>query len=176
MEELKSLFGEESLNYEAFEQKLSEAGDTIKLANLKSDKYVGRDIYEKQKAKWENELNDYKTKYQDLEERTQGHDELKSQFDELTTKYNELLDKQATADKMSLISKANVDNKFAEFVYSKVNPQVSEEKDFQTALGDFLKENSQYLSTSKGTFVDLQNGNTAPQSSNETINNWLRGK
>lgn len=176
MEELKSLFGDEALNYDAFEKKLADAGDSIKLVNLANHEYVDRNVYEKQKSKLEKELDEYKTRYNTLAEKTQNHDELQNQFDELNTKYKELLDKQETAEKLKMIAEANVDKRFEEFVYSKVNPQVSEENDFQTVLGDFLKENSQYLTTSKGTFVDLQNGSSAPQSSNETINNWLRGK
>ena len=42
MEELKSFFGEGSLTYEEFSQKLGEAKDTIKLVNLKTGNYVDK--------------------------------------------------------------------------------------------------------------------------------------
>lgn len=169
MEELKALFGEGSLSYDEFEQKLGEAGETIKLANLKSGAYVDKAKFEK----LEKGLEDYKTKYSALEESTKGFDELKSQFDDVSTKYNELLGKQEVAEKMEKIKSANVNDKFAKFVYNEVNALVSDEKDFQTVLSEYLKENSQFIN-SKSTYVDLQNGGAAVKSANEKMNDFIR--
>lgn len=176
MEELKSLFGDESLSYAQLEQKLSEAGDTIKLVNLKSDKYVDRDIYEKQKSKLEKGLEDYKTKYEALQESTKGFDELKSQFDEVSTKYNELLGKQEVAEKMDKVKNANVNPKFVKFVYTEVASQMNDGDDFTTKLGEYLKENKEFLNTSKGTYVNLESGTIPPKSKNETMNDLIRRK
>jgi len=172
MEELKALFGDSALTYEQFEEALEKAKDTVKLANLIEGKYIDRDIYEKQEAK----LQEYKTKADAFDENEKEYNSLKEQYDSMNASYNDLLAKQDLAEKMNIIADANVDKKFADYVYTKVNPNVTEEKNFQTALGEFLKDNSQYLNASKGTFVDLQNGSTAPQSSSETINKWLRGE
>ena len=169
MEELKALFGEGSLSYDEFEQKLGEAGETIKLANLKSGAYVDKAKFEK----LEKGLEDYKTKYSALEESTKGFDELKSQFDDVSTKYNELLGKQEVAEKMDKIKGANVNDKFAKFVYNEVNALVSDEKDFQTVLSEYLKENSQFIN-SKSTYVDLQNGSATAKSANEKMNDFIR--
>lgn len=169
MEELKALFGEGSLSYDEFEQKLGEAGETIKLANLKSGAYVDKAKFEK----LEKGLEDYKTKYSALEESTKGFDELKSQFDDVSTKYNELLGKQEVAEKMDKIKGANVNDKFAKFVYNEVNALVSDEKDFQTVLSEYLKENSQFIN-SKSTYVDLQNGGATVKSANEKMNDFIR--
>ena len=169
MEELKALFGEGSLSYDEFEQKLGEAGETIKLANLKSGNYVDKAKFEK----LEKGLEDYKTKYSALEESTKGFDELKSQFDDVSTKYNELLGKQEVAEKMDKIKGANVNDKFAKFVYNEVNALVSDEKDFQTVLSEYLKENSQFIN-SKSTYVDLQNGGATVKSANEKMNDFIR--
>lgn len=169
MEELKSLFGEGSLSYDEFEQKLGEAGETIKLANLKSGNYVDKAKFEK----LEKGLEDYKTKYSALEESTKGFDELKSQFDDVSNKYNELLGKQEVAEKMDKIKGANVNDKFAKFVYNEVNALVSDEKDFQTVLSEYLKENSQFIN-SKSTYVDLQNGGATVKSANEKMNDFIR--
>lgn len=169
MEELKALFGEGSLSYDEFEQKLGEAGETIKLANLKSGAYVDKAKFEK----LEKGLEDYKTKYSALEESTKGFDELKSQFDDVSTKYNELLGKQEVAEKMDKIKGANVNDKFAKFVYNEVNALVSDEKDFQTVLSEYLKENSQFIN-SKSTYVDLQNGGATAKSANEKMNDFIR--
>jgi len=172
MEELKSLFGDEALNYDAFEKKLAEAGDTIKLANLATHGYVERDIYEKQKAK----LEEYKSKLKDYETSENDITSLRADYEDISTKYKDLLAKQDLAEKMSIIKDANVAKEFADYVYTKVSAQVTEEKDFQKALSEFLKDNSQYLNASKGTFVDLQNGDTAPKSGNDLMNKLIRGK
>ena len=169
MEELKALFGEGSLSYNEFEQKLGEAGEKIKLANLKSGAYVDKAKFEK----LEKGLEDYKAKYSALEESTKGFDELKSQFDDVSTKYNELLGKQEVAEKMEKIKGANVNDKFAKFVYNEVNALVSDGKDFQTVLSEYLKENSQFIN-SKSTYVDLQNGGAVVKSANEKMNDFIR--
>ena len=174
MEELKTLFGEGSLSYDEFSQKLNEAGETIKLANLKSGGYVDKAKFDK----LEKGLEEYKTKYADLEANTKGFEELKSQFEDISTKYNDLLGKQELADKMSMISKSNVSEEFAEFVYSKVNALTSDKKDFQTALDEYLKEHKQYLkgATTKGTYVNLESGSTPLKSANEKMNDFIRSK
>ena len=172
MEELKSLFGDSSLTYEEFEKKLAGAGDKIRLANLKAGKYVNKDKFDKQVKR----LEKFKANNIDVEKNDKQYASLKAEYDSVNTKYNDLLKKQDMADKMGLISKANVDNKFADYVYTKVSANVSGKKDFQTALGEFLQDNSQYLNASKGTYVDLQNGGTAPKSGNDLMNKLIRGK
>lgn len=176
MEELKALFGDQAISYEEFEKKLADSGDTIRLANLKTGMYVNKGKLDKQIKRFEK----YKAKNESKEEAEQDMDaqyaSLKAEYDSMSKKYATLLKKQDMAEKMDLISKANVDKKFAEFVYSKVDPQVSRSKDFQTALGEFLKDNSQYLSASKGTFVDLQNGNSGTKSPNQRMNDFIRRK
>ena len=172
MEELKALFGDGALSYSEFEQKLTEAGDTISLANLKSGNYVDKAKFER----LEKGLNDYKAKYSELEASSKGFDELQKQYDDMSSKYNELLAKQDMADKMGKIKSANVNDDFVEFVYSKVNAQVDDNKDFQTALDEYLKEHKQYLNSVKGTYADLEGGNAPAKSANEIMNNLIRGK
>lgn len=174
MEELKALFGEGSLNYDEFEQKLGEAGETIKLANLKSGAYVDKAKFDKV----EKGLEDYKTKYSALEESTKGFGELQSKFEDISKKYEELLSKQEVADKMEKVKGANVDDEFAEFVYSKVEALTNDDKDFQTALDEYLAEHKQYLkgAITKNTYVNLENGIGTPKSANEKMNDFIRRK
>lgn len=174
MEELKTLFAGGSLSYDEFEQKLTDAGDTIKLANLKSGSYVDKAKFDKM----EKSLNDYKAKYGELEQSTKGYSDLQKQFEEMSNKYNDLLAKQDTAEKMNSIKSANVDDDFVEFVYSKVNGLVNDKKDFQTALKEYLEEHKQYLkgAKSQSTFVDLQNGGTPSKSADDKMNEFIRGK
>ena len=172
MEELKSLFGDGSLSYDEFEQKLSEAGDTIKLANLKSGNYVDKAKYDKA----ESGVNEWKTKYSALEEKTKDYDSLLSERDTLKADYTALQSKQAEAEKMSEINSANVNPRFAKFVYTEVTSQMKDGDDFKTSLGEYLKANKEFLNTSKGTYVNLESGTTPPKSKNETMNEFLRRK
>ena len=172
MEELKTLFGEGSLNYDEFEQKLGEAGDTIKLANLKSGNYVDKAKYDK----LEKSVADYQVKFDALKESTNDYDKLKTDYDDISAKYNDLLTKQDVTEKMNLIKGSNVNPKFEKFIYSEVSSQVNEENDFQTVLGEYLKENKEFLNTSKGTYVNLENGVGELLTPNEKFNNYLRSK
>lgn len=170
MEELKSLFGESSLNYEEFSQKLGEAKDTINLANLKSDKYVDKDKL----VKAEKKLTELQTKFSALEESTKGFGELQSSYDTLKANYDALITKQDEADKMSLISGANVNPKFAKFIYSEVQSMTSESKDFKTALEEYLEDNKEFLNPKQSTYVNLEGGTPQPKSQNEKINDFIR--
>ena len=172
MEELKSLFGEGSLSYEEFTQKLGEAKDTINLANLKSDKYVDKDKL----LKAEKKLTELQTKFSALEESTKGFGELQTSYDTLKAEYDALISKQDEADKMSLISGANVNPKFAKFIYTEVQSMTSESKDFKTALNEYLKDNKEFLNIARGSYANLENGVTPPQSPNEKMNNFIRGR
>lgn len=169
MEELKSLFGESSLSYEEFSQKLGEATD-IKLANLKSGNYVDKAKYEK----LEKSHNEWQTKYSALEESTKGFGDLQTSYDTLKAEYDALITKQDEADKMGLISSANVNPKFAKFIYSEVQSMTDESKDFKTALEEYLTDNKEFLNPKQSTYVNLEGGTPQPKSQNEKINDFIR--
>ena len=170
MEELKSLFGDGSLSYEEFSQKLGEAKD-IKLANLKSGNYVDKAKYDK----LETSVSEWQTKYSALEENTRGYGDLQTSYDTLKANYDTLIAKQDETDKMSAIAKANVNPKFAKFIYSEVLSQVNDKVDFQTALSEYLKDNKEFLITAKSTYVDLEKGLGQPKNENQIINEKIRG-
>lgn len=170
MEELKSLFGEGSLSYDEFQQKLDEAGETIKLANLKSGNYVDKAKFEK----LEKSSNELQTKYSALEEKTKDYDSLVSERDNYKTSFEELQSKQATAEKMELVKSSNVNPKFEKFVYTEVSSQVTDEKDFKSVLEEYLNENKQFLNGSQHSFVDLENGEGGSKSSKDKINDFIR--
>lgn len=169
MEELKSLFGEGSLSYEEFSQKLSEAN--VKLANLKSGNYVDKSKYDK----LEKSQTEWQTKFSALEESTKGFNELQTNYDTLKADYDVLKEKQDTAEKMSLITGANVNPKFAKFVASEVQALTNESKDFKTALEEYLKDNKEFLNANRGSYVDLEKGMPKSKSENEIINEKIRG-
>ena len=168
MEELKELFGDGSLSYEQFAEKVASAD--LKLANLKSGNYVEKSKLER----IEKNANEYKAKYDELFAKVGDYDKIKADFEAINTKYGELQAKQEMADKMALVSKANVQPKFAKFVYSEVNALTDDKKDFQTALSEYLKNNAQFINGGKGTFVDLQNGVGSQKSENAIFNERLR--
>lgn len=130
MEELRNIFGDESINYETFMGKVSESG--IKLVNLKSGGYVDRNKYEKlqsdfEKYKSENDISKY------------------SDYESLKNEVEQLKAEKAENELYAQISAANVDDKFKKFVLSEVKPLVTEEKDFKTALDEYIKENAQFI-------------------------------
>ena len=168
MEGLKDLFGESSLNYEQFEEKVN--GANIKLFDLNSGDFVAK----KKFADAEASADEYKTKYDELFAKVGDYDKIKADYEEMNTKYGELQAKQDLADKMSLIAKANVQPQFAKFVYSEVKDLTNDNKDFQTALSEYLKKNAQFINGGRGTYVDLQNGVGTQKSANAIFNEQLR--
>lgn len=168
MEELKELFGEGSLSYEQFAEKVD--GAKMKLVNLESGNYVAKKKY----TDAQTSADEYKTKYDELFAKVGDYDKIKADFEEMNTKYGELQAKQDLADKMSLIAKANVQPQFAKFVYSEVKDLTNEEKDFQTALSEYLKKNAQFINGGKGTYVNLQDGVGTQKSANAIFNEQLR--
>lgn len=170
MEELKSLFGDSSLSYDEFEEKLSKSGDTIKLANLKTGKYVDNDKF----TKVESDLSSMTEKYNALVESTKDYDELKKNYETSQASYSELQNKYTQMERMNQIDKSNVNPKFAKFVYNEVNGQVTDKKDFQTCLAEYLKENKEFLSNNQGNYVNLQSGGGQLASDNEVMNKMIR--
>lgn len=170
MEELKELFGDGSLSYEQFAEKVASAD--LKLANLKSGNYVEKSKLER----IEKNANEYKTKYDELFAKVGDYDKIKADFEEMNTKYGELQAKQDLADKMELVSKANVQPQFAKFVYSEVSGLTNEETDFQTALDKYLQDNKQYLIPAKSTYANLETGGNPVKSANEKMNEFIRRK
>ena len=172
MEELKALFGDKSLSYDEFEQKLKSAGADIKLANLKNGNYVDKAKYEKLNKSF----TEYKSKYSDVQQKASSDDynKLKSQYDDLTSKYNKLQVQHEQSERMGMINNASVNPKFAKIVYNEVSALAKDgKKDFQTTLKEYLDENKELLKT-KGTFVNLQNGTSSQKSDNEKFNEQIR--
>lgn len=167
MEELKSIFGEESLSYESFTQKVTDAG--LKLGNLGSGNYVAKGKYDKLQT----EFDKYKTdndvsKYAD-------YDSIKEELASLKTQ-------QVESAQLGEISKAGVDDKFAKFVMSEVRAMVDDKKDFTTCLKEYLDANEQYkvsqnksFFTKGSTSLNLQ-GQDTTKNINQKMNEFLRSK
>lgn len=133
-EELKNLFGENSLSYDDFSKAIEEKG--MKLANLSAGGYIAKSKYDDDLKKAKN--LDYKKKYEDLEASIQG-DDYKSKYEELNSKYSML-------DATTKVVKAGIKPEFAKFVASEVLGQVSDTLDFDTALKAYKAKNPQFNS------------------------------
>lgn len=74
---------------------------------------------------------------------------------------------------------SGVKDNFKKFVISEINSMVNDEVDFDKALETFKKENPQYFGETVVKKVQSSPtlaGGTKPQSSNDIMNNLLRGK
>ena len=170
MDELKAIFGDEALDYATFEAKLAEAKD-VKLVNLKQGGYVDKAKYEKlsgdfEKWKADNDVS----KYAD-------YDAIKAELEQLRTE-------KADAELKAKLLKAHVDNKFVDFVMYAVKPLVTEQKDFDACLKDYLKDNPQYVVAAQetpkqyvqfGSSIDLNGTNNQRKSPNDIVNAFVRG-
>lgn len=77
------------------------------------------------------------------------------------------------------LNKSNVKSEFSDFVRSEVLSRVNDETDFTTALNDYKKSSPQYFGDTVvkkvQTSPSLNTGGTLPQSTNEIMNDILRG-
>lgn len=168
MDELQELFGDEALNYADFSAKLSEKG--IKLANIKAGGYVDKAKFDKLSAEFSKFKQDNDvSKYAD-------YDAVKAELEQLKAE-------KADAELAKEVAAANVDVKFQKFVMSEVKPLVTDKKDFKTCLGEYLKENPQFIvntqrqnvfqKNSQPNFDDGNKGGTS--STSKKMNDILRG-
>ena len=146
-DELKELFGENTLSYEDFSKAIEEKG--MKLANLSAGGYIAKTKYDDDVKKAKN--LDYKKKYEDLEASIQGDDGINAKLKNITTerdnyksKYEELNTKYAMLDATTRVVNAGIKPEFAKFVASEVLGQVSDTIDFDTALKAYKAKNPQF--------------------------------
>ena len=166
MDELKELFGDESIDYATFEQRIGEKG--IKLANLKAGGYVD-------KAKYDKLAGDF-TKYKADNDVSKYAD-----YDTIKEEYEKLRIEKAENEMLKEVSSARVSDKFQRFVLSEVKPLVTDKKDFKACLTDYLKDNPQFLENNqsffqRGSQVPLNGGaGGGDKKKKKKINDIIRG-
>lgn len=110
-------------------------------------------------------IDDNKKSLENLETLTNENTNLKSQLQ--------------LKDNQMIINNSNVKKEFSEFVTSKVMANVNDETDFTKALESYKKENPQYFGDTVVKKVQsgptLNGGGTQPQTTNDIMNNILRG-
>ena len=166
---LKQFFGEDgsaAITYEQLTAGIAEKG--IKLADLSLGGYIAKDKYDDQTRKF----NDYKAK-NDVS-KFADYDDLKS---ELAALRAEKADRELTEK----LEAKKVKPEFRKFVLSEIKSKVSDEKPFDKAMDEYLKENGQYLAEErevpffKSSSVPLGNGSGGSGNGYQSINNQIRG-
>lgn len=98
---------------------------------------------------------------------------------ELQTSYETLKKENTLLKATNEVAKSDVKPEFLKFVTSEVMSMVNDTTDFETALKNYKKENSQYFGEVVVKKVQssspLNNGGTKPQTTNDIVNNVLRG-
>lgn len=144
IEELKELFGSETLSYEQFSAKVAAKGDALNLANLAGGKYIAvekhnRELEAARKASG-NVPDDYESS--------------KRERDDFKAKYEALSAKETHRDRVAIISDASkvgaaVKPEFADFVISEIAKTEDGKKDFEKAAKDYISKHPQYASTGR---------------------------
>lgn len=170
----KSFFGEdgsESIDYAKFTDALTKSG--MKLADINKGEYVS-------KAKYDKTLNEY-TKY-----KTDNDVSKYADYETVKAELETLKAEKAENEMLQIIAKKNVDEKFRRFVASETKGLVTKDKNFETVLDEYLKQNPQFVSSpqndkTKGVFKigsngELEKGKSGGEkTTNQKMNNIIRG-
>ena len=183
-EELKELFGENTLSYDDFSKAVEEKG--MKLANLSAGGYVAKSKYDDdvKKAK----ALDWKQKYEDLEKSIKGDDGINAKLKNITTerddyksKYEDINSKYSMLEATNKVISAGIKPEFAKFVASEVLGQETDTIDFDTALKSYKAKNPQF--NTETTIVRKKVGSslsldgkeqTNQEETNKTMNDLIR--
>ena len=181
-EELKELFGENSLSYNDFSKAVEEKG--MKLANLSAGGYVAKSKYDDdvKKAK----ALDWKKKYEDLEKSIEGNDGINAKLKNITnerddykSKYEDINSKYSILEATNKVISAGIKPEFAKFVANEVLGQETDTLDFDTALKAYKAKNPQFNSetTIKKVSSSLSlsgKEQTNQNETNKTMNDLIR--
>lgn len=129
------------------------------------------DEYKNQVETYKNEIDGYKKDIESLN-KTIEEDKTNLENYQNVTKENNTLRTQLQ------LSDSNVKKEFNKFVTSEIMAQVNEENDFATVLENYKKENPQYFGETVVKKVQTSpelTGGTKPQSTNDIMNDLLRG-
>jgi DNA repair exonuclease SbcCD ATPase subunit len=125
-----------------------------------------------QVEEYKTKINDYETQVKELNSKID--DDTKS-LENLQNLTNENKDLRAEIQ----MSGSKVKSEFSKFVKNEVMSKVNDDVDFNTALEDYKKENPQYFGDTVvkrvQTSPSLNTGENAPHSTNEIMNDILRG-
>lgn len=140
--DLKEIFGTEPITYEQFTKKLNGVELVDKSEYVSKEKYTAQETASK----------DWKNKYNELSKSVEGDEGYKTKLAQLE---KDLADRDAkiegfekeklTNERLSILSKAGVDDKFSKYALSEVNSLVDDKTDFNKALENWKKDNDQFF-------------------------------
>lgn len=118
-------------------------------------------------------------KYKEFLEWKKSNQNDSEKINELTTQNEQLANENKLLKATNEVAKSDVKPEFLKFVTSEVMALVNDTTDFDTALKNYKKENSQYFGEVVVKKVQssptLNNGGTKTQTVNDIVNNVLRG-
>ena len=130
------------------------------------------DTYKNNVSNYEAKINEYEDKIKDLNDTIESNNKS---IENLQTVTNENKNLKAQLQ----MSNSNVKKEFSKFVTSEVMSKVNDDVDFTKALEDYKKENPQYFGDTVVKKVQsspsLNAGGPQPQTTNDIMNNILRG-
>ena len=171
MDELKDIFGEDSLDYATFEQKVKEKGWDLK--DFSGGKYVSKEKY----SRLQGDFDKYKA----------DNDPQKyADYDAIKAERDQLLQEKEDAQLAGQVSAANVSEKYAKFVTAEVKALVTNGKTFAECLADYLKENPQFVEQAQKPQSFFSRGNSSldvsgvgvgtPKTTDRIMNDFIRRK
>lgn len=120
----------------------------------------------------QSDFNDYKG--------NNSSDALRYELDDYKTKYNSLNEKYENLMYSSKVRDANVSPEFTDFVANNVKKLVTDDKDYDTALNEYLQEHKQYVKQADkgnyikvGSSVDFKGGSQTPNTPNNVFNEMI---
>ena len=129
------------------------------------------------KAKIELEKSEDYKNYQEWKKTNQNDSE---KINELTTKNEELIKENTLLKATNKVAKSDVKPEFLKFVTNEVMSLVNETTDFDTALKNYKKDNSQFFGEVVVKKVqsspNLGNGGSQATTTNDIMNNILRSR
>lgn len=170
MDFLKQFFGEDgntAITYEQLSKGITEKG--IKLADLSLGGYVDKNKFDDQVRKF----NDYKAK----------NDVSKyADYEDIKTELEALKNEKADRELMEKLSGKKVRPEFQKFVLSEIKGKVTEDVNFDKAMEDYLKENTQYIASEeddkkkffKSSSTPLEGGSGEKKDTNTKMNAFIR--
>lgn len=118
-------------------------------------------------------------KYKEFLEWKKTNQNDSEKLNELQTNYNNLKKENEYLKASNRVAESDVKPEFKKFVTSEVLNLVNENTDFETALKNYKKENTQYFGEVVVKKVQssptLNNGGTKTQTTNDIMNSLLRG-
>lgn len=118
-------------------------------------------------------------KYKEFLEWKKTNQNDSEKLSELQASVNELTKENALLKATNQVAKSDVKPEFLKFVTSEVMALTNETTDFETALKNYKKENTQYFGETVVKKVQssptLTGGDTKPQTTNDIMNGLLRG-